>query len=109
MLPYELYAHKQFCHNLGYALFVPDHNGHYDRVRVGDVGYFTKEGKFKRLFNAFHDADSPVNHGAHFPDRFRPIQECYRGLDTLASLGEGPFVSENVRVLRASGTAMLEG
>ena len=103
MEPHELYAHKQFRHSLGYALFDPAPCSNYDKVRIGDVGY-VKRGQFIRLFNAFHEADSPVNQGALLPDNFVPIGERFRATYETRSIHSGHKTSERVRALRIEGS-----
>ncbi|KAL5531819.1 hypothetical protein ACEPAF_5382 [Sanghuangporus sanghuang] len=107
--PPELYAHKQFKHHLGYGLFAPDPGDDYDKVRVGDVGYISHAGGFIRLFNAFHDADSPENQQSDLPEKFTPIAQQFRRLVVDRTLTKGHLVSESVDVVRFQAEAGMTG
>ncbi|KAL5483036.1 hypothetical protein ACEPAI_8265 [Sanghuangporus weigelae] len=109
LLPPELYAHKQFKHHLGYGLFAPDPGDDYDKVRVGDVGYISHTGGFIRLFNAFHDADSPENQRSDLPEHFVPIAQQFRRLVVDRTLTKGHLVSESVDVIRFHADAGMTG
>lgn len=100
--PHELYSVKLSHLNLGYALFEPDPNGAYDHVRVGDVGYISDDGKFIKIFNAFHAVDAPENSNSEFPNAFEPIAQKYQKIDKLGPLSPGLRLSESVRAVGGS-------
>ena len=66
--PWDIYAQQQYCHKLGYPLWVPDPAPEMDEIHIGDVGWL-EEGEFLPLFHAIDDpprkqprGDVPTDH-----------------------------------------------
>lgn len=66
----DVYAKELAHHGLGHPLWIPEPEES-GEVLIGDVG-FVREGRFRRLFNAMHTKDHPVN-GGGVPDGFTPL------------------------------------
>ncbi|KAH9171308.1 hypothetical protein EDB89DRAFT_1118253 [Lactarius sanguifluus] len=82
MAYYDTYRDQLASLYHGHALWVPDHYGLYDQVRVGDVGY-VKQGHFNRMFNALLPANDPT--------------QVFGVPEGFVTLGMGPF--NNIRTL----------
>lgn len=105
----DIYVHQLVPLGYGYALFEPNPNGSYDKVRVGDVGY-VMDGKFMRLFNTFHHHDHAVNMlpGTLIPAEFQPIDEAFRLTDRREELSPGCRSSTSVISTRIQAQALVQ-
>ncbi len=73
----EIYARCLLVKRHGYPLWVPEPYGQSTiygtkGVRIGDVGYVTREGGFQTLFNIRAAPDDPINWQG-VPDGFQQI------------------------------------
>lgn len=80
---------------LGQALYEPEPDG-YDHIRVGDVGYVTRDGDFVRFYNACYERYDNANRDRPLPDLFVPIGEEHRRVKDNLRLDAGSITSHAV-------------
>ncbi|KLO19579.1 hypothetical protein SCHPADRAFT_935083 [Schizopora paradoxa] len=90
---------REMC-ELGYGkpVYDPDPGASYDRVRIGDVGYFTQFGGFLRLFNVFFPEGDPINKDG-VPNDFIPMDSTYMRSNFSQPIPAGVVCRSHVREL----------
>lgn len=83
----------------GYPVYEPDPGNEYDKVRIGDVGYVDRFGRFHTVFNAFLPPEHPVNQRRGTPRGFTPMDSRSSTTFPRSDLPAGPMHSTYVRVL----------
>lgn len=81
MVPEQIAVYRKCLTKLRYGcpLYEPDPGCH-DHVQIGDVGYVDPSfGHFCPVFNAFFNAEAPINKEFGTPDGFIPLSENLRG------------------------------
>lgn len=91
----KVYAEQMFSLIRGYALYEPDPKScHFDKVRIGDVGYI-QDGAFNRLFNVCYDADDSINEEG-IPDDFEALRMTKKDLRHRTRIPAGLMSSKSV-------------
>ncbi|KDQ54311.1 hypothetical protein JAAARDRAFT_135705 [Jaapia argillacea MUCL 33604] len=99
----EIYRSELAILKLGHAVWDPNPNGEYERVRVGDVGYF-EDGAFIVLFNVLPATESQSQSKWGFPEDFKPLVLPGRAVREKSPLVPGPYHSESVQEVSASAS-----
>lgn len=87
----SIYRRCLIRQRLGCPLYEPD-PGSCEHVQIGDVGYVDSSfGHFKRVFNAFLNAEATINKEYGTPDGFTPLSEGLRGRRRAAELASGVY------------------
>ena len=94
----DMYAAELAHLRSGYAIYEPD-PGNEQPVQIGDVGYISSLGKFRRAFNALYDGFDPINSKNGVPSDFVKLPDIFKESTLDTSLTRGHYVSQETTVI----------
>src|SRR3984893_9764826 len=93
--PYDVYRDQLTALYYGHALWAPDPNQLYERVKIGDVGY-VRDGYFVRMFNVLLPWDDPSNRTTCQPEQYTPLDVGLFWNTKKTRFAKGDYYSRHV-------------
>ena len=97
MAPCDIYSQQLFPIGFGHPLWFPEPNPH--EVFIGDVGWLSEKGGFRRLFNSRYPEDHDLNREKRVPPGFALLRSDNLSINGCDEILQRIVVSRSMRNL----------